>query len=121
MGCEIGAEETGDPLAGRDIHLIQGELDSLAGVGLMRAELQERHDSPEPEAMLNVRVHELGDVVAGILEFGQVGGSSPPAPGELAGGSRASPAPAGSRGSLSCGSGEREDSEFMAVPLRAEG
>src|SRR5271166_2624625 len=74
MRCEIGAEETGDPLAGRDIHLVQRKLDSLARVGLMRAELQERHDSPEPEAMLNIRVEEFGDVVPGILEFGKVGG-----------------------------------------------
>jgi hypothetical protein len=72
VGWEIGSKKPGDTLAGRDVHLVQRELDSLAGVALMRAELQKLHDGPQPEAMLNVEVHEIGDVVAEVLEFGGV-------------------------------------------------
>jgi len=74
LRCEIGAEETGDPLACSDIHLVQGELDPLAGVGLMRAELKQRYNGPEPEATLNVGVHELREVVVGLLEYVRGGG-----------------------------------------------
>ena len=35
-GGQIGAKQTGDSFARRDIHLVQGELDALAGVGLVR-------------------------------------------------------------------------------------
>src|SRR4029078_4936441 len=63
---EIGPEEAGDALAGRDEHLIEGELDPLAGVGLLGAELEQGHDGPEPEAMADVEVHELLETAAGV-------------------------------------------------------
>ena len=74
-GRKVAAEDAGDSLARRDVHLVEGKLNAPAGISLVGTKLKQRYDRLEPEAVLDIRVrvvrnHLLG---AGIVAFRRSG------------------------------------------------
>ena len=74
-GRKVAAEDAGDSLARRDVHLVEGKLNAPAGISLVGTKLKQRYDRLEPEAVLDIRVriirnHLLG---AGIVAFSRGG------------------------------------------------
>src|SRR5208337_3246902 len=74
-GRRVAAEDAGDSLARRDVHLVEGKLNAPAGISLVGTKLKERYDRLEPEAVLNIRVHVIRNhfLAAGIVAFSRPG------------------------------------------------
>ena len=74
-GRKVAAEDAGDSLARRDVHMVEGKLNAPAGISLVGTKLKQRYDRLEPEAILDIRVRVVRNhvLVAGTVAFSRGG------------------------------------------------